>query len=112
MEGSSTIKLRNIDYDYEDEKSAIEMEMTSGTFSGTYYLLMKRQENGELHIGVNGEFSLNIDEIKELGESISKGAKYNGFSVSLDGDDGYDETITFHLNDGKLYLDYDRLVEH
>ena len=141
---ASSIVVSKMDYSCSDnyttehpnrKRWAVELKITSGTFSGSFHALMESDPDGRSYcvdtpeeplvtLG-GGEYYIDIEALmvmiltiqdkKMFSESQSyfPGRKNSGTEIiTLDGDDGYDETITFNTKNGQLFLEYDRRIEH
>jgi len=130
MASSSSIVVSKVDYSCCDNYSkehpnrkrwAVELKITSGTFSGSFHALMESDPDGRSYcvdtpdeplvtLG-GGEYYIDIEALMTMVFTIQD--KNLGTEIiTLDGDDGYDETIAFNTKNGQLFLEYDRHIEH
>jgi hypothetical protein len=127
---ASSIVVSKMDYSCSDnyttdhpnrKRWAVELKITSGTFSGSFHALMESDPDGRSYcvdtpdeplvtLG-GGEYYIDIEALMVMILTIQD--KNSGTeTITLDGDDGYEETIAFNTKNGQLFLEYDRLIEH
>ena len=127
---ASSIVVSKMDYSCSDnyttdhpnrKRWAVELKITSGTFSGSFHALMESDPDGRSYcvdtpeeplvtLG-GGEYYIDIEALMVMILTIQD--KNSGTeTITLEGDAGYEETIAFNTKNGQLFLEYDRRIEH
>jgi hypothetical protein len=83
---------------------SVELRITQDSFTGNFSMLVE-YDTEENVVSLGSEYSITLDELKGLKETVQKSERLY-VSISMDGDDDYSETLNLFTDSGKLWVEF------